>query len=93
MIDRCVVVNHERVVLGLLREKEQEASELEALVEVVMRPGPTTFRPNTPVGKVAKRMRDRGTHAVLVTTSVGRLIGLLLREDAQLSHRGAFRGG
>jgi CBS domain-containing protein len=33
---------------------------------------------------MAKRMRERGVPAVLVTTSDGRLVGLLYREDAEL---------
>jgi CBS domain-containing protein len=80
--DRCVVVNKERVVLGLLREKEL-SSDPEASVEEVMRNGPATFRPNEPVVKMAKRMQDRGATAVLVTTSDGKLVGLLYREDTE----------
>src|SRR5215212_10190436 len=48
--DRCVVVNKERVVLGLLREREL-AFVAEATVEEAMRNGPATFRPNEPVEK------------------------------------------
>ncbi len=81
--DRCVVVNGERVVLGLLREGDLASSDPEAAVEGVMRNGPATFRPNEPVGKLAKRMRERGASAVLVTTSDGKLVGLLYREDAE----------
>jgi predicted transcriptional regulator len=81
--DRCVVVNGERVVLGLLREKDLASSDPEAPVESVMRNGPATFRPNEPVGKMAKRMRERGVSAVLITTSNGILVGLLYREDAE----------
>jgi predicted transcriptional regulator len=80
--DRCVVVNKERVVLGLLREKEL-SSDPKSPVEEAMRNGPATFRPNEPVGKMAKRMRDRGATAVLVTTSDGRLVGLLHRKDVE----------
>ena len=80
--DRCVVVNKERVVLGLLREKEL-SSDPKVPVQEVMRNGPATFRPNEPVGNVAKRMQDREATAVLVTRSDGRLAGLLYREDAQ----------
>ncbi len=80
--DACVVVNKERVVLGLLREKEL-SSDPGATVEEVMRNGPTTFRPNEPVVKMAKHMRERGARTVLVTTSDGRLVGLLYREDAE----------
>src|SRR5215207_2660978 len=81
--DRCVVVNKERVVLGLLREKEL-SSDLKVPVEEAMRNGPaTTFRPNEPVGKMVQRMQDREATALLVTTSDGRLVGLLYREDAE----------
>lgn len=80
--DKCVVVNKERVVLGLLREKELSADP-EASAEETMRNGRATFRPDEPVEKMAKRMRERGTSAVLVTASDGRLVGLLYREEAE----------
>ena len=67
---------------ALLRQKEL-ASDAEAPVEVAMRNGPATFRPNEPAGKMAQRMQDREATAVLVTTSDGRLVGLLYREDAE----------
>lgn len=81
--DRCVVVNGERVVLGLLREKDLASSDPGASVEGVMRNGPATFRPSEPLGKMAKRMRERGVNAVVITTPDGRLVGLLYREDAE----------
>ena len=48
-----------------------------------MRSGRTTFRPDVPVGKMAKRMRERGARTVLETTSDGRLVGLLYRDDGE----------
>ena len=80
--DRCVVVSKQGIVLGLLREKEL-AADPAATAEEAMRNGPATFRPDEPVEKVAKRMRDRGASAVLVTTPDGRLVGLLYRDDAE----------
>ncbi|MDQ3863752.1 MAG: CBS domain-containing protein [Actinomycetota bacterium] len=80
--DRCAVVSKQRVVLGLLREKELDA-DAEATAEEAMRNGPATFRPDEPVENMAKRMRERGARTVLVTTSDGRLVGLLYREDAE----------
>jgi CBS domain-containing protein len=80
--DRCVVVNEGRVVLGLLREKDMD-SDPEEMAEQAMRNGPATFRPNEPVEKVAKRMRERGVSAVLVTTSDGRLVGMLQRDAVE----------
>ena len=84
--DRCVVINKERIVLGLLREKElssELSSDPKSPVEEVMRNGPATFRPNEPVEKMLKGMQARGASAVLVTTSDGRLVGLLHRKDVE----------
>jgi CBS domain-containing protein len=80
--EACAVVNEERVVLGLLRRKELDADP-QATAEQVMRPGPTTFRPNVPVKEMAERMRERGARTVLVTTSDGKLVGQLRRDDAE----------
>jgi CBS domain-containing protein len=80
--DRCVVVSKERVVLGLLREKELEADP-EATAEEAMRNGPANFRPDEPAGKISKRMRERGASAILVTTSDGKLVGLFYRDDSK----------
>jgi CBS domain-containing protein len=82
--DRCVVVNEQRVVLGLLREKEL-ASDPEAAAEKAMRAGPTTVRPDTPAGKMVERMQKRGAASVLVTTPDGELVGLMYREDVRTS--------
>jgi CBS domain-containing protein len=80
--DRCVVVNDERLVLGLLGEKEL-ASDPEATAEEAMRSGPTTVRPDTPAGKMVERMQKRSTAFVLVTTPDGELVGLMYREDVE----------
>lgn len=87
--DRCAVVSKEQVVLGLLREETD--ADPEATVEEVMRNGPATFRPDEPVRKMAKRMRDRGASAVLVTTSDGRLVGILYRDNAESLTAEQFR--
>jgi CBS domain-containing protein len=80
--DRCVVVNKERVVLGVLREAEW-STHPGAAVDNVLRNGPATFRPNEAVAKLADRMRQRGASSILVTTPDGRLMGLLNRKDAE----------
>jgi CBS domain-containing protein len=79
--EAAVVVNSERVVLGLLRAKEL-AADGERLIEEVMRPGPSTFRPYVPAADVAKTMVDRKLESSPVTTSDGRLVGLILQKDA-----------
>lgn len=76
-----MVVNDERVVLGLLREAQLEGDSDEE-IESVMRPGPSTFRPHVSIGEMAHFMVDHDLQSSPVTTSDGRLVGLLRREDA-----------
>jgi CBS domain-containing protein len=77
----CVVVNDERVVLGLLREKEL-AGDADLNVEDAMRPGPSTFRPHVAIEEMARFMTEHNLESSPITISDGRLLGLLLREDA-----------
>jgi len=79
--DACVVVNDERVVLGMLREAELDRDDGEQ-IERVMRPGPSTFRPHVPIGEVARFMVAHDLPTSPITSSDGRLIGVLRREDA-----------
>jgi CBS domain-containing protein len=79
--DACVVVNAERVVLGLLRAKELEADR-DLRIEQAMRPGPSTFRPYVSIAEMARFMADHNLDSSPITTSDGRLVGLLLRRDA-----------
>jgi Mg/Co/Ni transporter MgtE len=82
----CVVVNQERIVMGLLREKEL-GSDDDAIVEQAMRPGPSTFRPNVPIDEMALFMIEHDLESAPVTSPDGRLIGMLLREDAARAAR------
>ncbi len=77
----CVVVSEERVVLGLFRAEELERGGDEP-AEKVMRPGPSTFRPHVPIEEMAHLMVDHELPNCPVTTSDGRLVGLLRVEDA-----------
>jgi Mg/Co/Ni transporter MgtE len=79
--DAAVVVNEELVVLGLLRKKEL-AGEPGVLVERAMRPGPSTFRPYDAIAKMAEYMMEHKLESSPITTSDGRLLGLLRQEDA-----------
>jgi Mg/Co/Ni transporter MgtE len=79
--DACVVVNRHRVVLGLLRSKELEGP-AGARIEEAMRPGPSTFRPHIGIDEMAAYMTERHLENAPVTSSDGRLIGLLYRDDA-----------
>jgi len=76
----AVVVNEERVVFGLLRAKEL-AGDGEQLISAAMRPGPSTFRPYVLAEEMAKTMLDHKLESTVVTTSDGRLVGLLLQND------------
>jgi len=77
----CVVVNDERVVLGLLRAAELRADP-SLRIEEAMRPGPSTFRPFVSIDDMATFMTEHDLEASPVTTSDGRLVGVLRKEDA-----------
>ncbi len=78
--DACVVVSPERVVLGLLRAKELNADP-DLPAERAMRPGPSTYRPSASVADIRRIMADRDIDSSPVTTSDGRLFGLVRRQD------------
>jgi CBS domain-containing protein len=79
--DVAVVVDEEHVVLGLLRAKQLEMDgELE--VEKAMHPGPSTFRPYVPMKEMADYMVEHELDSVPITTSDGKLVGVLLKSDA-----------
>jgi Mg/Co/Ni transporter MgtE len=79
--DACVVVNEERIVFGLLRERELDQGTDEP-VERFMRPGPSTFSPNVPIEEMADYMTKHDLASSPITSSDGRLIGLLCKDDA-----------
>src|SRR5215216_1752364 len=74
--DQCLVVNEQRVVLGRLRGKRLEAP-AETPVEQAMELGPTTFRPNTPIGEIADWVESQDLSSILLTTFDGELIGVV----------------
>ncbi|HEX6520305.1 MAG TPA: CBS domain-containing protein [Streptosporangiaceae bacterium] len=78
--DACVVVSETRVVLGLLRAKELQADPA-LLVEQAMRPGPSTYRPFVSVEQMRRTMIDRNLESSPVTTSDGKLVGLVRKQD------------
>jgi CBS domain-containing protein len=79
--DACVVTNDENIVFGLLRSKELDGSD-DKRIEEVMRPGPSTFRPFVLIEEMARSMTEHDLANAPITTSDGRLVGLLLRDDA-----------
>jgi CBS domain-containing protein len=74
----CVAVNDDRVVLGLL-PIGGSASRPEQAVHEAMHAAPITVRPNATVKEARKFTRGRRREPLVVTTSDGRLVGLLER--------------
>lgn len=83
--DVCVVVDEQRVVLGLVRA-EALGVDPATPVEEVMQSGPVTFRPNLGAGQMPDYLKKQRTPRALVTTSDGVLMGLLRMEDVD-GHR------
>jgi len=79
--EAVVVINDERVVFGLLRSKELD-KDPELRIEAAMRPGPSTFRPHVSIKEMAEKMTLHMLESSPITTSDGRLVGLLLQKDA-----------
>lgn len=75
-----VVVNDQRIVFGLLRDREL-ALDGGQPISRVMRPGPSTFRPYVLAEEMAGFMVDHNLESSPITTSDGRLVGLLLQSD------------
>lgn len=80
--DTCFVVDERRVVLGRLGRRAISGRE-EVTAEQAMTLGPSTIRPSARLGDVVERMQRQKLTSLPVTTSDGRLAGLLSREDAE----------
>jgi Mg/Co/Ni transporter MgtE len=79
--DAVVVINDERVVFGLLRSKELD-KDPDLRIQAAMRPGPSTFRPYVSIREMVDFMTKHKLDSSPITTSDGRLVGLLLQKDA-----------
>jgi CBS domain-containing protein len=77
--DMCLVVNKEGILLGRLDDKELRADG-DKRVEEVMRPGPSTYRPDASAADLRHVMTHKKIGALPVTTGDGRLLGVLCRE-------------
>jgi CBS domain-containing protein len=77
----AVVVDPQRVVLGLLRAAEL-AKDPELSIEQAMRPGPSTFRPYVSIKEMADYMTQHKLESSPITTLDGKLVGVLFRDDA-----------
>ena len=75
-----LVVNDERIVLGLVRA-EALGPDDDRPVSEVMDEGPSTYRSHVPAAEMAERLEEHPQPRVLVTTADGRLVGLASAED------------
>jgi len=78
----CFVVDADGVVLGRLGRKALRGED-DVTVDEAMSPGPGTLRPSARLQEAVDWMRKRGATRVPITTSDGRLFGLLLLADAE----------
>ena len=80
-LEVAVVVDAQHIVLGLLRSKELEMDP-DQTAEQAMRPGPSTFRPYVSMKEMADHMVEHSLDSAPITTSDGKLVGVLLKSDA-----------
>jgi len=80
-LELSVVVDAEGVVLGMLWPKQLELDP-NLTAEQAMRPGPSTYRPYVPIKEMADHLVEKGHESVPITTSDGKLVGVLYKSDA-----------
>jgi Mg/Co/Ni transporter MgtE len=78
----CFVVDEDGVVLGRLGRKALRRED-DVTAEEAMSLGPGTLRPSARLQEAVDWMRKRGATSAPITTSDGRLYGLLLLADAE----------
>jgi len=76
-----VVIDDQRVVLGLLRSKQLEMDP-NLTAEQAMRSGPSTFRPYVSTKEMADFMVGHDLESAPITTSDGKLVGVLFKSEA-----------
>src|ERR671919_1086857 len=84
--DTCFVVDEQSVVLGRLGRRVIRGRE-DVTAEQAMTPGPSTIRPSARLDAIIERMRRQNLTNLPVTTSDGRLLGLLTLRDAEEAMR------
>lgn len=78
----CVVTDEKGCVLGVVLPGN-ESADPDAVALDIMRPGPSTKRPDEPLGPLVERMKRGQVDQVLVTSIYGRLLGGFRLEDAE----------
>ena len=80
--DTCFVLDDGVVVLGRIGRRAIRARD-DVTAEQAMTPGLSTIRPSARLRDTVERMRRQNLTNLPVTTSDGRLVGLLTRRDAE----------
>ncbi len=80
--DTCFVLSESGVVLGRIGRRAIRGRE-DVTAEEAMTPGPSTIRPSARLREIVERMRQQNLTNLPVTTSEGRLVGLLTRSNAE----------
>jgi CBS domain-containing protein len=78
----CMVVADDGVVIGRLGRHVFEG-EADGTIEEAMTEGPSTTRAGTRASEVIERLRRDNLRTLPVTTSDGRLVGLVFRQDLE----------
>src|ERR1700730_15553707 len=71
----------DRVVLGRIRRSRVDDAPDDASAELLMEPGPSTTRPHTDPGELAKQLQRSGTSTAILTTPEGELMGVVSSSD------------
>jgi len=78
----CIAVVHDDIVMGTVAADAVDRT-ADARVEDVMLFGATTVRPSEDLAALTDRMRRADVETIVVTRSDARLLGLLVRADAE----------
>lgn len=85
--DLCVVINDQLVVLGLLSANDLEKADQGWSAEEAMERDPKTYRLDDSMEEAAAWMRSNARDSALVTTTDGKLFGLLRLADIEQAGR------
>ncbi|MCZ7532393.1 MAG: hypothetical protein M5U23_03110 [Acidimicrobiia bacterium] len=89
--EEALVITNDGTVIGRLRNSAWQQDQ-GLPVSQVMELGPTTVRPSGLLEPLVKRMKERGTTLVTVTSPQGTLIGALRRTEGERIVKGEAPG-
>ena len=78
----CAVTDADGVLLGRVW-KDDIGKNGDRTARDVMHPGPSTFRPDVPIGEMYDWFQERDIEAFLITSLDGRPLGVLYRSDVE----------